>query len=192
MIPKDSQVDLHMQIFIGYENSTQFHVIEQTRVLPTFSMYVKVDSKELEAPRGFVSFAINERIQRIVIWINNNFILTDDFESEGDIHIAFVSARTSLPVVIKMETSGQITFQTDDMELAGLLVQSLVTFLNIVDLSVTCDFPLEIENLRQILIKVIFRNYDHPFSTKLISVRQNQVRTFRNFSRIPRIFKINV
>lgn len=144
-----------MQIFIGYENSTQYHVIEQTRVLPTFSMYVKCDPSELkESPQGFVSFTINERIQRIVIWINNNFILTDDFECESDITIAFVSARTNLPLIIKMETSGQMTFFTDDMELAGQLVQSIVAFLNIVDLSVNCDFPLDIENLQQILIKV--------------------------------------
>ena len=53
-----------------------------------------------------------------------------------------------------METNGQVTFYTDDMELAGLLVQSLIAYLNIVDLQVTCDFPEEIEALQDTLTKV--------------------------------------
>ena len=129
-------------------------MIEQSRVLPTFSMFIKADLNGIETPKGFVTFTVKERIQRIVIWINNNFILNDDLEADGNIMIGFVAVRTDLPLIIKMETDGQITFYTDDMELAGLLVQSLVGFLNINDLQVTCDFPEEIENLQQILIKV--------------------------------------
>ena len=129
-------------------------MIEQSRVLPTFSMFIKADLNGIETPKGFVTFTVKERIQRIVIWINNNFILNDDLEADGNIMIGFVAVRTDLPLIIKMETDGQMTFYTDDMELAGLLVQSLVGFLNINDLQVTCDFPEEIENLQQILIKV--------------------------------------
>lgn len=92
-----------------------------------------------------------------MIWINNNFVLTDDFECEGNIQIAFVAVRTNLPLLIKMETNGQMTFFTDDMELAGYLVQSLVEFLKIIDLQVQCDFPSEIENLQQTLTKVKFQ-----------------------------------
>jgi Bardet-Biedl syndrome 2 protein len=53
-----------------------------------------------------------------------------------------------------MEANGQFTIFTDDMELAGSIVQSLVAFLNIFDLQVTCDFPEELENLSQTLIQV--------------------------------------
>ena len=53
-----------------------------------------------------------------------------------------------------MELNGQFTIFTDDMDLAGSLIQSLVTFLNIMDLQVICDFPEELENLSQILIQV--------------------------------------
>ena len=80
--------------------------------------------------------------------------MDDELEAEGSINIAFLALRTSRPLVIKMETSGQITFQTDEMELAGLLVQSLVAYLNIMDLQVTCDFPEEIESLQETLTKV--------------------------------------
>lgn len=48
----------------------------------------------------------------------------------------------------------QVTINTDDMDLAGDLIQALATFLNIEDLHTTIDFPTEMEKLREILVKV--------------------------------------
>lgn len=139
-------------------------------------MYSKVDIRDVKQPSGYVTFSINERVQRvkhkscynvkllpnlfknfvfkILIWINNNFILDEELETDGIINIAFVALRTNNPLIIKMELNGQFTIFTDDMELAGSLIQSLVTFLNIIDLQVNCDFPEELENLSQILVQV--------------------------------------
>ena len=80
--------------------------------------------------------------------------MAEDLACDGNVNVAFMALRTNKPLVIKMESSGQITFRTDDMELAGVLVQSLIVYLNIIDLQVTCDFPEELENLIQILVKV--------------------------------------
>lgn len=55
---------------------------------------------------------------------------------------------------MRMEANGQMTIRTDDMELAGNLIQSLAAYLNMADLQVTCDFPEEFEILEQTLIKV--------------------------------------
>ena len=43
---------------------------------------------------------------------------------------------------------------TDDMDLAGDIIQALAQFLNLEDLLTTADFPVEIETLKQILFKV--------------------------------------
>lgn len=43
---------------------------------------------------------------------------------------------------------------TDDMDLAGDVITSLATFLNIEDLQSTAEFPQHMERLREILIKV--------------------------------------
>jgi hypothetical protein len=69
VLPKDLSVDLHMQIFVGYENATQYHVIEQTRVLPTFSMYFRVTPGQYEPPKSFATFNINERFQRVLTFL---------------------------------------------------------------------------------------------------------------------------
>jgi Bardet-Biedl syndrome 2 protein len=47
-----------------------------------------------------------------------------------------------------------MTIRTDDMDLAGDVVQALATFLNIEDLQSIAEFPEEMETLRQVLVKV--------------------------------------
>lgn len=48
----------------------------------------------------------------------------------------------------------QITLNTDDIDLAGDLVQSLATFLAIEDLQAEADFPAYFEELRVTLTEV--------------------------------------
>ena len=48
----------------------------------------------------------------------------------------------------------QVTIRTDDMDLAGDVIQALATFLNIEDLQTFVDFPDDMEILRQVLVKV--------------------------------------
>lgn len=55
----------------------------------------------------------------------------------------------------------QVTIQTDDMELAGTVVQSIGKFLNLTDLQTTADFPQELDELQQVFRQVklnIIRN----------------------------------
>jgi Bardet-Biedl syndrome 2 protein len=89
-----------------------------------------------------------------LLWITNNFIFTDEFETENELDFIFLSVRDKKPLTIKMIPNGQITIKTDDMELAGNLIQSLLAYLNITDLQVNCDFPEEMEKLQDILKKV--------------------------------------
>lgn len=50
--------------------------------------------------------------------------------------------------------SDQITFSTDDIDLAGDLVQSLASFLAIEDLHAEADFPIYFKELRSTLSEV--------------------------------------
>lgn len=53
--------------------------------------------------------------------------------------------------------SNQITIRTDDIDLAGDLIQSLASFLAIEDLSAEADFPTYFEELRTTLTEVWLR-----------------------------------
>ncbi|XP_060564971.1 Bardet-Biedl syndrome 2 protein homolog [Ruditapes philippinarum] len=118
-------------------------------------MYVLCGEDQQEA-KGTCTFQVNERVQRIVMWINQNFLLQDDVQvdADGSINFAFLSLRATGPFHFKMDTSGTVTLKTDDMDLAGDVVQAVANFLNLEDLHTTIDYPDEMERLREVLVKV--------------------------------------
>ncbi|XP_077372555.1 BBSome complex member BBS2 [Festucalex cinctus] len=149
--PKDIPVDLHIKAFVGGRTSTQFHVFEITRQLPRFSMYDMVVDPSAPAPTGKVTFTINDRPQRVAMWLNQNFLLPEGVDSPD---VTFNSLRGGGLLSISMASNGQITLQTDDIDLAGDLVQSLASFLAIVELSAEADFPIYFEELQTTLTEV--------------------------------------
>lgn len=155
--PKDIPVDLHIKALVGVKSSTQYHVFEVSRQLPRFSMfaYMKEPSKIVE-PRSSVTFTLKERIQRVALWMNQNFLVSEEITcGQGNLYAAFVSLRGDRrPLVIKMETNGLVTLLTDDMDTAGDVIQALISFLNLEDLNVMADFPADMEHLRDVLVKV--------------------------------------
>ncbi|XP_072488388.1 BBSome complex member BBS2 isoform X1 [Notamacropus eugenii] len=153
--PKDVPVDLHMKTFVGYRNSTQFHVFELTRQLPRFAMYALSNPDLTKEPLSFVNFTVNERVQRVVLWLNQNFLLPEDSENQNaPFQVCFTSLRNAGHLCIKIKPSGEITVNTDDIDLAGDIIQSMASFFAIEDLQVEADFPVYFEELRKVLIKV--------------------------------------
>lgn len=152
--PRDIPVDLHIKAFVGQKSSNHFHVFELTRQLPRFTLYISCPDGYAE-PKSSCSFHINERVNRAVMWLNQNFLLPDEIESrDGDLDIMFLSLRTGNPLAIKMDQSGNVSIKTDDMDLAGDIIQALATFLGIEDLQTTAEFPDHLEELRGVLLKV--------------------------------------
>ncbi|XP_044517341.1 Bardet-Biedl syndrome 2 protein [Gracilinanus agilis] len=153
--PKDVPVDLHMKTFVGYRNSSQFHVFELTRQLPRFAMYALSNPDPAKEPLSFVNFTVNERVQRVVMWLNQNFLLPEDSEIQNaPFQVCFTSLRNAGHLFIKIKPSGEITVSTDDIDLAGDIIQSMASFFAIEDLQVEADFPVYFEELRKVLIKV--------------------------------------
>ncbi|XP_068938539.1 Bardet-Biedl syndrome 2 protein [Petaurus breviceps papuanus] len=153
--PKDVPVDLHMKTFVGYRNSTQFHVFELTRQLPRFAMYALSSPDPTKEPLSFVNFTVNERVQRVVIWLNQNFLLPEDSEIQNaPFQVCFTSLRNAGHLCIKIKPSGEVAVNTDDIDLAGDIIQSMASFFAIEDLQVEADFPIYFEELRKVLVKV--------------------------------------
>ncbi|XP_054906939.1 Bardet-Biedl syndrome 2 protein homolog [Poeciliopsis prolifica] len=170
--PKDIPVDLHIKAFVGGRTSTQFHVFEITRQLPRFSMY-EITEDSPAAPAGTVSFSINERPQRVVMWLNQNFLLPEVVESPN---VTFNSLRGGGLMSFHMASNGQITLRTDDIDLAGDLVQSLASFLAMEDLSVEADFPSYFEELRTTLTEVDEFHSVHQKLTADMADHSNHIR----------------
>lgn len=153
--PRDVPVDLHLKTFVGYRSSTQFHVFELTRQLPRFSMYALTSPDSASEPLGYVNFIIAERAPRVVIWLNQNFLLPEETNIQNaPFQVCFTSLRNGGQLCIKIKPSGEITVNTDDIDLAGDIIQSMASFFAIEDLQVEADFPVYFEELRKVLVKV--------------------------------------
>ncbi|XP_014783640.1 Bardet-Biedl syndrome 2 protein isoform X1 [Octopus bimaculoides] len=152
--PKDTPVDLHMKVFVGYRNCMQFHVFEITHTIPRFVMYIRNEISSVEEPEGYVKFTVSERAQRVCIWMNQNFLLEQPLEPDNIINVAFISLRDNKPLVIIMDQSKQIVIKTDNMDIAGDIVQSLTSYLKIDELNVTAHFPSELKILNSLIEKV--------------------------------------
>ncbi|XP_015781613.1 Bardet-Biedl syndrome 2 protein homolog [Tetranychus urticae] len=185
--PKDMPIDLHIKSIVGYKGSYHFHVFELSRHLPRFSMYAlrkNTNFPESSKPKGWVNFNLGEKVSRICLWLNRNFLLVEEFEYLENLDVTFISLRDNKLLIFEMDgKSGSFTIRTNSMEIAGQVVQSLaVEYLNLPDLSSTVDFPGEIENLKKLITKVeemqsVRASIDADIAENSVAVRSLVVRS---------------
>jgi len=162
-IEKNQQTELLIKAVVGHRASTQDHVFEVTHTLPRFAQFIYTKPKEL-APRGQVSFHTSERVNRVVLWINQSFAADPSAPMSGihlsvtsdSLHAGFLSVGDGHPLIIRMgpENGGTLTIRCDSMELAGDIIQDLGRYLALTNLDSTADFPDEMGQFEQVLAKV--------------------------------------
>lgn len=173
-IPKDEPVDVHIKAFVGNADGNQFHVFELNRQLPKFSMFslperitgspkslnemTKLSDDHLsKVPEGFVKFKVSERVSRFCMFVNQNFLLPADIDPQPTeldtfdfLKLSLVCLRDSSPLIMTFYNDSNILIQTDNIELAGNLVQSIAQFMNITNLDSIASFPLTVVRIREL------------------------------------------
>nr|CAD7403296.1 unnamed protein product [Timema poppensis] len=124
---------------VGCKGSQHYHVFELTRQLPRFSMYT-VTTESSQPCDSFVSCFINERLQRIAMWLNQNFLLSEELEVSFDLKVSFLSLRNNSELTVTMFPDGRLVINTEDIVLAGELIQSLAAFLNLEHVQLLLQF----------------------------------------------------
>jgi len=158
---RDVQTMMSIKAMAGLSsNSVQYHVFELNYVMPKFAMYHCVDASQLtKKPEGYCSFFLSERPQRIWAWLQRSFIAIDDQMQQPQtavLDINFISLRSNEPLCITMTTEqgGQITIGTNDIEVAGDIIQDLCGYLQVTEQESTAHFPDEMEKFKSVLMKV--------------------------------------
>jgi len=122
-------------------------------------------------PKSSVHLQVRERPARIAMWLNQNFLLSEELEATVDasaadsadkshspvsestsLHVRFLSLREPGQFVVFDMTDGRIHIGCDKMDLCGDLVQALAEYLGLDDLGSTCDFPEECSKLEELLV----------------------------------------
>jgi Bardet-Biedl syndrome 2 protein len=152
--PKDVACDLFLKVFVGLRNSQLFNVFEQNYKMPKFAMYVPLgpDSKVVK-PEGNVTFALPDKMASLVTWLNNSFNIMFDHKSQDDMSVGFKSLRDDRMLFVTT-SSGKVSFWTENMELAGDLVQDLAEYTHTEQLSSRAHFPEAMNAFKQVLERV--------------------------------------
>jgi len=157
---KDVQTTMYIRAMTGLSsNSLQYHVFELNHVMPKFAMYHLVDAAP-KIPEGCCSFGLEDRPNRIWDWMQRSFISLGEqmpAPSGGNLlDMNFISLRTGEPLCISLSAaqSGILTIRTDDIEVAGEMVQDLCNFLKVTELESTANFPAEMEKFQMVLQRV--------------------------------------
>merc|ERR1719373_1272946 len=158
-------------------------------------------------PEGYCQFYLSKRPNWLWSWLQKSFINIDDQMQQPRgaerglvLDANFISLRTGEPLCISMtgEQGGCITIRTDDIEVAGELVQDLCAFLQVTELESTANFPDEMEKFKQVLMKVDEYNAvrlkltaemaDSANLVKALIVKAEDYRMLSDMSNLKRIF----
>jgi Bardet-Biedl syndrome 2 protein len=145
-------------------NSVQYHVFEVNHVMPKFAMYHSIETSQVsKKPEGYCTFLLPERPVRIWNWLQRSFIAIEEqmqnprgADPKLVLDVSFISLRTGEPLCISMtsEQGGTVTIRTDDIEVAGEMVQDLCAFLQVNEMESTANFPEEMEKFQSVIKKV--------------------------------------
>eukprot|EP00357_Protocruzia_adherens_P016107 CAMPEP_0115029300 /NCGR_PEP_ID=MMETSP0216-20121206/36898_1 /TAXON_ID=223996 /ORGANISM="Protocruzia adherens, Strain Boccale" /LENGTH=730 /DNA_ID=CAMNT_0002405817 /DNA_START=80 /DNA_END=2272 /DNA_ORIENTATION=- len=157
---KDLKIDVHMKILVGTAaSSSVFHTFQLNKELPKFCMYQLLNptAPNYVAPTTSFTFSVKERIQRLIMWAELVFICGNGqiqkFTSGNMLDLKFLCLRdgSNLQILMTQDKGGSITVRTDNVELAGDLIQDIASFMGLDTLEVAADMPHEIEELKQTL-----------------------------------------
>ncbi|CAG9466876.1 unnamed protein product [Pedinophyceae sp. YPF-701] len=156
---KDMACTVHIKVLVCSSlGSSVTHLYESDLVLPRFAMHYVVPRSHLQhEPSAYVQFKINERVQRVALWIEQAFNAdTSNLQKSASLDAAFLSIRTGQGTILEVQPTAdglanQVTIRTDDMALAGDIVQDMCQALAIGDLKSTAVFPHEMSALQRTL-----------------------------------------
>jgi len=103
-----------------------------------------------------VSFAVRQPSKRVRGWLFSTFNMESDSREDQPLDQGFVSLRDRRLLWIRMaaDGGGTVHIHTEDIELAGEVLQDLCAALGVTELESTADFPQEMEGFRAVLLKV--------------------------------------
>lgn len=153
-LTKHMAAKVDVKVLVGSRGgNASFHVFETTYKLPKFAMFCNLGAAASPEPKGSVRFRTPVKTMQICSWIEEVFGLTKQLEEAPRIDVFFVSLRDSSPLNLVI-TPNEIVFQTDDMQLAAELVQDLCAYLEWRDLESLADFPRQMEEFKELLVRV--------------------------------------
>ena len=119
---KDMNINLHIKALVGKSYFLDdYQVFEFNKIIPKYCFYILLRddiSYKNDVVQG-ISFRFNERIERLILWLETFF---------------------NIPKKVKNEKENIIEISTEEMELCGNIFQDMCTYFNITDLDTNINY----------------------------------------------------
>lgn len=160
----NTPTSLKLSALVGSWSGSQFRVFEEIVAIPRFSMYAIVPSATL--PSSSMVFDFPVHVQKVEKWLQNSFWCVPSslkMSGEANALVCFKSLHTRTngqAVVIKFLSAaqggmaGKMCIHTDNMELAGDMLQDLAIFCQMDHVESIAEFPAEMQEFQRLLENV--------------------------------------
>ncbi|OQR93679.1 bardet-Biedl syndrome 2 protein [Thraustotheca clavata] len=154
-VKKTVQAKLHFKVLVGNRGTANvYHVFEDQYVLPKFAVFSMLKAPLKERPAGVVKFKTPGKMQQqFASWVKATFLVSDLLE-EGpmhDLHFRHINGNAELVISV---TPSETEIRVDDMNIAAEIIQDLCNYLQIEELSSVADFPKQMTEFRDLLVRV--------------------------------------
>ena len=207
---KDLNINLNIKVLVGKSYYlSDYQVFEFCKVIPKYCFYILL-REEIAYKNDLVqgiSFKFNERVDRLILWLKLFFNLGEkELESfranENTYKIRFMSLRTDKVLQISVKDN-VLYILTEEIELAGNILQDMCTYFNIPDMDTTINYTQVVKGFTTIIERIQIldkeRNHYNINMTEIITfikdlfVRAEDNRLLNNIDSFKDYFgKINV
>jgi Bardet-Biedl syndrome 2 protein len=98
--------ELLIKVIVGNKSSLSYHVFEIVQKLPKFASFLRYQGK-VEEPDSYVTFAVSERVNRVIMWLNQSFILEKPLDNQLEETLYFPKEKKVLKIFMKSD--GRVT-----------------------------------------------------------------------------------
>ncbi|XP_065174778.1 Bardet-Biedl syndrome 2 protein homolog [Sycon ciliatum] len=164
---KDISMDIQIRVMVGTMFSEQFHMFELRKVLPMFSFLVpqSVEDDEVPLTASGMMFQMPMLVPGdLSRWLGEDFFMTAEYWKDPHIkHIRVRSLRhRGRTLTLEVHHQAMVYVFTEDIELAGDVLQSFSQFLHAKDVNTQSYFPTYEEYIVALAKKV--NEQDKAFS----------------------------
>ncbi|TYZ62528.1 hypothetical protein PybrP1_012710 [[Pythium] brassicae (nom. inval.)] len=153
-LTKYAPAKIDVKVLVGSRgNNTSFHVFEVGYALPKFAMFLQLPSAPTSEPQGSVRFKTPVKPALMCSWIENSFALNRACPDSTTVELFFKAFRDGSPLCVSFSPT-ETVIRTDNMDLAAELVQDLCVHLEWRELESVADFPRQMEDFRNLLVRV--------------------------------------
>ena len=145
---KDLNINLHIKVLVGKSYYLEdYQVFEFNKIIPKYCFYILLrdDIEYKEALIQGISFQFNDRIDRLILWLEANFNIPkkelDAFRKDENYYcIRFSALRTDKILEISVKNN-QLNILTEEVELCGNIFQDMYIYfkMNEINTSIRYD-----------------------------------------------------